>query len=184
MKNLLILALALTLSLFGLQLAHAGADEADEPTKIVVALTTDDFGLPETDISHLAIGDAETIHTDSGKTIDLLRTKEGVEIYVDGELVDTGLAGMRDHDGHEGIHKRIKIICDGEDDAEACDELTLLEDGDIDLDALHGEEHETIIIRKLEADGEDGLEIDEDVDVHTGEDGRKIILIRKTGEEI
>jgi hypothetical protein len=42
---------------------------------MVIALQTDDFELAETDISDLEIGDAETIYTESGKTIDLLRTR-------------------------------------------------------------------------------------------------------------
>ena len=43
--------------------------------------------VADTDISHLGVGDAETIYTESGKTIDLLRTEDGVEVYVDGELL-------------------------------------------------------------------------------------------------
>jgi len=80
---------------------------------MVIALATDDFELAETDISDLEIGDAETIYTESGKTIDLLRTAEGVEIYVDGELLETGLeSGVGVHDGHHAVHKHVEVVCD------------------------------------------------------------------------
>jgi hypothetical protein len=72
--------------------------------KMVIALTTDDFELAETDVSDLGIGDSETIYTESGKTIDLLRTADGIEIYVDGELLELGsLHG-------EGHHEKVIII--------------------------------------------------------------------------
>ena len=37
--------------------------------KMVVALNTDDFDLAETEISHLGVGDAETIYTEDGRII-------------------------------------------------------------------------------------------------------------------
>ena len=56
-------------------------------TEMVIALKTDKFELTETDISTLAIGEARTIETDSGSVIDILRTADGADIYVDGELL-------------------------------------------------------------------------------------------------
>ncbi|MFT5351471.1 MAG: hypothetical protein ACI9MF_002294, partial [Gammaproteobacteria bacterium] len=69
-------------------LIYAGITFAGNKEKMVVELKTNDFEIAETDISDLAIGESETIVTESGKTIDLLRTAEGIEIYMDGELMD------------------------------------------------------------------------------------------------
>lgn len=80
--------------------------------KMVVALATDDFELAETDVSHLAVGEAETIHTESGQIIDILRTGDGLEIYVDGKLIDAGGPGL--HEERRVVHKRVDVICDGE----------------------------------------------------------------------
>jgi hypothetical protein len=115
---------------------------------MVIALKTDDFELAETDVSHLEIGDAETIYTQSGKTIDLLRTAEGIEIYVDGELLETGLEGEDGiHEGHHIVHKRVEVECESD---EECEELVWIsDDEDIDMESMHGEDHhEKIIIIK------------------------------------
>ena len=102
--------------------AIAGGEEKVVEDQMVIALKGDDFELHETDISHLAVGDAETIVTDSGKTIDLLRTEDGVEIYVDGELLDIGGGHGELHEAHEVheshkmVYKTIEIECESEDD--------------------------------------------------------------------
>lgn len=114
--------------------------------KIVVAVSTDDFELEETDLSHLAVGDAETIVTESGKTVDLLRTEDGIEIYIDGELVETGGS----HDENHIVHK-IKIICD--EDEEDCGDLAAIPElVDIDVETLHKGERKVIVIK---GDGEE-----------------------------
>jgi len=120
-------------------------------TEMVIALKTDKFELTETDISTLAIGEAKTIETESGSIIDILRTADGAEIYVDGELLEM------DFD-HEGIHAEhmikthVEIICE---DEEACDEnvITIMNGDDIDLEEIHG--------------------------MHGGEEGHKVIIIKK-----
>jgi len=102
--------------------------QAQSEKKMVIALKTDNFELTKTDISALLVGEAETIETDSGKVIDILRTADGVEIYIDGELLE--------------------IDFDNED---------LDEDIDFEeLHKMHidGEEHKIIVIRK-EIDTED-----------------------------
>ena len=125
--------LLLTAAVFTLGAASISAGE----DKVVIALKTDDFELAETDISELEIGDAETIYTQSGKTIDLLRTAEGVEIYVDGELLEMGLNGEEGiHEGHHIVHQHIEVECDTEEDCDA----------DIELGSLHGEDHHQKVI--------------------------------------
>ena len=81
MRHIPCILIAATFIVFGITPAIAG-DEQDEAERqpLVIALKADEFELHETDLSHLGVGDAETIVTDSGKTIDLLRTAEGIEI--------------------------------------------------------------------------------------------------------
>jgi hypothetical protein len=126
-KTLVVFLLALICSFSTFSVNAAQSTDGVIEKKRVVALKTDDFELHETDISDLAVGEAETVFTESGKTIDLLRTAEGVEIYVDGELLDTGPGGL------EGVH--------GEEDF----------DIDLDMEAHHGDGHEAkvIVIKKI-----------------------------------
>ena len=130
------LILLLTVAVFTLGAAALSAGE----DKMVIALTTDDFELAETDVSDLEIGDSETIYTQSGKTIDLLRTADGIEIYVDGELLELGLDGEEGiHEGHHIVHQHVEVDCYTEEDC----------DMDIELGSLHGEgHHEKVIIIK------------------------------------
>ena len=128
----------------------ASSVQADSEEKMVIALKTDDFELTETDISTLAIGEGQTIETESGKVIDILRTPDGVEIYVDGEMLEMDF----DHDGLHSEHmvkKHVEVICDSD---EGCEEMIWISaDEDIDLEELHkmheGEEgHKFIVIKK------------------------------------
>jgi hypothetical protein len=157
-SRLVLFLAALTLALGGVSLAAADGGEEAQVQKIVIALSTDDFELHETDLSHLAVGDAETIVTESGKTIDLLRTEEGVEVYVDGERMDPGLQDDPDmhpntHQGHQLVHKHVEVVC-GEEDS--CKKMVWVSgEDDPDLEALHGEDHaEKVIVikRKIAAD--------------------------------
>ncbi len=121
--------------------------ETVKEEKILIALNTDDFVIEETDLSHLAVGDAETIVTDSGKTVDLLRTEDGIEVYVDGELIDTGGS----HDEHHIAH-RIKIICD-EGQQDCVEDMSWIEGmEDIEVETLHDGRHRVVI---MGGDGED-----------------------------
>jgi len=126
--------------------AIAGGDSGQvHEKKVVVAVKTDDVELHEVDVSHLQPGDSETIFTENGKTIDILRTEDDVEIYIDGELVDAAKHAEGEHaggtHGEDGkvhvVRKRIEINCDDRDD---CDEMEWVsEDGNVvilDKDAL------------------------------------------------
>jgi len=134
MIHKLILLLAVAVFTLGAASLSAGED------KMVIALTTNDFELAETDVSNLEIGDSETIYTQSGKTIDLLRTADGIEIYVDGELLELGLDGEEGiHEEHHIVHQYVEVDCDTEEDC----------DMDLELGSLHGEgHHEKVIIIK------------------------------------
>lgn len=148
------------------------ADSGETEKQMVIALHTDDFELQETDISHLAVGESETIVTDSGQTIDLLRTGEGVEIYVDGELLEPGLHGDPAlHGEHQVIHKRVEVVC--EDDG-ACEKTVWVsDDADVHIDASDGAEHEVIVLHEAHGDG------GELVELAPGEHEEKIIIIRE-----
>jgi len=164
-------------------------------TEMVIALKTDNFELTETDISTLAIGEAKTVETDSGSIIDILRTADGAEVYVDGELLEMDF----DHEGVHGKHmirKHVEVICE---DDEGCDEsvITILS-GDEDSPHWVVEEGENVFIHKeIEisctdeeegtscsdkmiwiSDGED-MDLEEIHEMHKGEEGHKVIVIKK-----
>jgi hypothetical protein len=159
--------------------ASAGEHAADHEKKMVVAVKTNDFELVETDISHLGVGESEIIQTEDGRTIDLLRTTEGVEIYLDGELVD--LAGLHDGSGeHRVVKHRVKIICEGDEEESECEEKVWMSD-DIDLEALHEEGEHVIMIHKLQH-GESEVDIDEEIEIDADGRHKKIIVIKKHSE--
>jgi hypothetical protein len=179
---------------------YTGISFAGDKEKMVVKLKTDDFEMAETDISSLEIGESETIVTESGKTIDLLRTAEGVDIFVDGELLEMPHMDelSADGSGHK-FHKRIEIDCEvhGDDEMEAeCGEnMFFMADGDIDIEALHadGDAHKIIVKRmhsECESDDEgecDDLKVwvtdGEDIDLselHEVSEGHKMIRIHKS----
>ena len=131
-------------------LLATGNVQADTEETMIIALKTDDFEMTETDISSLAIGESQTIETDSGKVIDLLRTADGVEIYVDGELLEMsfdreGLHEEGSHDVHT-IRKHVEVICDND---EECDKNVFVFTGDdTDIASFVSDEGENIIIHK------------------------------------
>lgn len=136
--------LFLAAGVFAVTATSASAGEESEMVveeKIVVELNTDDFTIEETDLSHLAVGDAETIVTESGKTVDLLRTEDGVEVYIDGELVETGGS----HDEKHIVHK-IKIVCDSDEEDCGEDMTWISKMEDIDVETVHDGEHKVIIM--------------------------------------
>ena len=164
--------------------------------KMVIALQTDDFELAETDISTLAIGEAQTIETDSGKIIDILRTADGAEIYVDGELLEMDFDNEDLHEEHV-INRDVEIICDND---EECSEHVIIHMGDdSDIAELVSADGENIIIhREVEitcTDDQEGTHCsdemvwvsdDEDMDLgklheaHESGEGHKVIVIKKT----
>ncbi len=116
----------------------------DHDARMVIALETDEFVLPETDISHLAEGEAETVVTESGTVVDLLRTGDGVEVYVDGDLIAPAI-----HDDHGPAgHKEVEIHCD---DAGQCEKFVRIGDvgnGDELLESEGQPIEKVIIVRE------------------------------------
>lgn len=100
---------------------------AGDREEMVIELKTSDFEVAATDISELAIGESKTIETDSGKIIDILRTNDGAEIYIDGELLEMNNTHGGMHEIHK-IEKHVEIICDDEENCE--EEILVLTDGE------------------------------------------------------
>jgi hypothetical protein len=179
-----------TLAAFALIAANSVYAE----TEIIIALKTDNFELTETDISALAIGEAKTIETESGSIIDILRTTDGAEIYVDGELLEMDF----DHEGIHGEHmikKHVEVICESDED---CGEHVIVLSGDEDVSDWVTEKGDNIFIHKeIElsctddeegtscsdkmiwvSEGED-IDLEEIHEMHKGEDSHKVIVIKK-----
>ena len=146
---------------------------AENEEKMIIALKADDFEMAETDISDLAIGESHTIETESGKVIDILRTEEGAEIYVDGELLEMDFGGDALHEEHL-MQKNVEVICDND---EECDKNVFVLAGD-DAEAAHwvAEDGENVVIHKeveincTSKDGEDTECSDKMVWVSDGDD--------------
>lgn len=181
--------------LLALALLATTSVQADTREKMVIALKTSDFELTETDISQLAIGEAQTIETESGKVIDILRTADGAEIYVDGELLEMNFDEEGLHEQHM-VKKHVEIICD---DNEECDEdVFVVHAEDHDISHLVSPDGENIVIHKeiaIECTDDEGetscsdkmvwISDDEDIDIeelhqlHKDQDGHKVIVIKK-----
>ena len=133
-----------------LALLAATSVQAESEEKMVIALKTGDFELLETDVSELVIGESQTIETDSGKVIDILRTTDGVELYIDGELLEMDFSDQGLHEEHM-VQKHVEIICSDEED---CDKNVFVVNGeDFDFEGLHemrgdGENHKIVVIKK------------------------------------
>lgn len=169
--------------------------QADTRDKMVIALKTNDFELTETDISALAIGEAQTIQTESGRVIDILRTADGAEIYVDGELLEMKYDDEDQHEEHM-VRKHVEVICEN---GEECDKNVFILAGDDDhaQGLVDGEGHGVFIHREIElsctdddedtsctdhmvwtSDGEE-VDLEELHEMHEGEKAHKIIVIKK-----
>jgi hypothetical protein len=166
--------------------------QAETREKMVIALKTSDFELTETDISDLAIGEARTIETDSGKVIDVLRTAEGAEIYVDGELLELNIADEVAH-GQHTVTEHVEVICHDEDD---CDTNVVVVGGNDHENSDHvilhkeievscsDEGEETRCADKMVwiSDGEE-IDIEELHELHEDSGDHKVIVIRKHVEK-
>lgn len=180
-----------------------------EGHSVVIALKTNDFELGETEVSDLAVGESKTIVTDGGKTIDLLRNEDGIEIYVDGELIEMDIDPDKNLHAGQHLSEDIEIVCT--DDRE-CQDMVWIQAGaeamakeapdgggvhvirsEIQIECDDGENcsEQAIVIANDPAsleilDGHDGdshvirLHQSDDNEQHPGK--RKIIVIRQHEE--
>ena len=138
----------------------------------------------EADVSDMAVGESETFVTESGRTVDLLRTQDGMEVYLDGELLDMDFENV--HGKHLVIHKDTDVECSSDVEGECDHDNVFIMAGD-DLHAVDGD-HMKIISKHVEVICDDDEDCEEMVwisdgdDVHVEElheeDGHKIIKIR------
>lgn len=169
--------------------------QAENQKKMIVALKTSDFELTETDISSLAVGEAQTIETESGRVIDILRTANGAEIYVDGELLEMNFDDDALHEKHM-VRKHAEIECENDED---CDNNVVILSGDHDdLPDWITEEGDNVFIHKEIVlsctDDEEGsscrdkavwvseggdIDLEEIHEKHNSADAHKVIVIRK-----
>jgi len=190
MKYLFRTVLALTF----LTILAATSVQAETQKKMVVALKTHDLELTEMDISSLAVGEGQTVETESGRVIDILRTTDGAEIYVDGELLETDFDADGLHEEHM-IRKHVEVECE---DGEECDKSVVILSGDNgDLHELMTHEGDNVFIHKeIElscTDDEEGtscsdkmvwvsegdeIDLEEIHELHTSGDAHKVIVIK------
>lgn len=176
-------------------LLSATSIQANNQEKMIIALKTDGNELVHADISELAIGEAKTIETDDGTVIDILRTADGAELYVDGELLEMEYDAEGMHADHM-IKRHVVIICE---DDENCNETEIIfADNDSDMLTWVSEDGASVFINKeIEfscTDDDEGtgcadqlvwvtegddIDIERIHELHQGEDGHKIMVIRK-----
>jgi hypothetical protein len=163
--------------------AFAGGGESISTHVIKVA--ADGNEVIEADVSDLQLGESLEFVTESGQIIDILKAPEGIEIYLDGELLDPhgGVHGdLEQLHQHIAIHEEVlDIDCDDADDCEA--HIEALVAGDF--------EHAEVIIARhgvteiCDADGDCDTSIrilsdgDAAVDVLSGDANKRVIIIEK-----
>jgi len=172
--------------------------QAQTEEKVVVAIKTDHFALAKTDISELAVGEAKTIETESGKVIDILRTADGAEVFIDGKLLEMDFDDDGLHEEHM-IRKHVEIICANDED---CDKHVVIHaDDDSDITEWITEDGDNVIIHKeIEltcTDDEEGtscsdqmvwvsdgdeIDIEELHKKHADGKGYKVIVIKKESD--
>jgi len=172
--------------------------QAQTEEKMVVAIKTDHFALAKTDISELAVGEAKTIETENGKVIDILRTADGAEVYIDGKLLEMDFDDEGLHEEHM-IRKHVAIICANDED---CDKHVVIHsDDDSDITEWITEDGDNVIIHKeIEltcTDDEEGtscsdkmvwtsdgdeIDIEELHKKHADGKGYKVIVIKKESD--
>ena len=147
----------------------------------VIKVGTSEADLIEADVSDLELGESRSFVTESGKTVDILKTPEGMEIYIDGERIDIGDASNLHHGHTEGHERKVVIKCD---DPEGCDDM---------LAEMMDQEEENVFVmrREIEVVCDEDEECEQKVwiegdreslsdadSLHDG-DGHKVIVIRK-----
>jgi hypothetical protein len=150
----------------------------------IIKVAADGDEVIEADVSELELGESLEFVTESGQVIDILKAPEGIELYIDGELLDP-LAAHGDLERlhrHIAIHEEaLDIDCEVVDDCEAHIEALVARDF----------EHAEVFIARREmteicdADGhcETSIEIladgDGAVDKLSGDASKRVIIIER-----
>jgi hypothetical protein len=183
------------ISLAALAFLTTTSVQAGTEEKVVIALKTDDFALVEADVSDLAVGESKTIETDNGKVIDIIRTADGAEVYIDGELLEMDFSNEGLHEEHM-IRKHVEVICD--DDQECDKNVFFIKGDDGDLNTwISGDGDHVLLHEEIElscssdgdettcsdemviiTDGED-FDLEELHEMHANDTDHKVIMIKK-----
>jgi hypothetical protein len=182
-------------TLAALALLATTSVQAETREEMVIALKTNDFELTETDISTLAIGEGQTFETDSGKVIDILRTADGAEIYVDGELLEMNFDEESLHQEHM-VKRHVEIICDSDEDCEqdivihAIDHSDtsdwVIEEGEnvfihkeIEISCSDEEDETSCTDKMIWISDEEDIDLEKIHEMHKDGEEHKVIFIRK-----
>ena len=179
-----------TTGLAALTLAFAGfafAGDLHREHKMMVKLDTGDAEVIEADITDLEIGESRSFVTDSGRSVDMIRTADGMEVYIDGELLDMDFHG--DHGNNVVLHDEFEIECHSDGEEEDCTHDAIFISDTGDLHEIDGD-HIKVIRKSIEVVcDEDSEDCDTNVWVAEGDDvdvlheahgeGHKVIRIHK-----
>jgi hypothetical protein len=123
----------------------------------IVKFLAGDATVIEADVTDLLVGESQTFVTENGDSLDVLRTHEGLELYLNGELLDPGLGGPGHHGQSAGSDKagtwsgkRVEKICQSDaatGDLTCDEEVWISGDATGEWDELTpGDEHHARII--------------------------------------
>lgn len=173
---------ALTLALAGSTLAWA--DTAELHTEKVIAIDSGNGSLIELDVSDLQDGEAMEAIGEDGTRVDVIKSADGLELYVDGQLLDEFGRAMElasDKDLH-----MIRTACDDEGETEQCAHVTALVKEHLTL--TDGEDISKII--KIDCRSEDECmdlawidELAQGSDIHVEHDVKVIRIEKHSSEE-
>jgi hypothetical protein len=180
----------LAMSIFATTAALAG--ESTHERKEVFKLKTADAEMIEADVTDLAIGESETFVTESGRTVDLLRTEDGMEIYLDGELLEMDSNDEVVHGKHVMIHSDVEVECSTDTGDECEHEMVFINASD-DVEVLDGDQVKVIskhveVICDEDEECEEMVWISDGGDLHTDDlheagEGHKVIKIKTHKDE-
>lgn len=174
---------SLLAALLAASVAPAGETEHQHELKIMLATDGDD--VIDTDISDLEVGESQSFVTKSGKTIDIIRTAEGAEVYIDGELQELGFGDLEAHGEHVIVHRDVEVECIS-DNPEACEEHEFVfVEADGDYSYSTGADEDGFVHKRVEVICEDNGECEKTVWVSGDEEdlqateGHKVIRIHE-----
>lgn len=182
--------LALSTALFAAPLWAGGSHHETH----VIKVKTDDAEMVEADVSDLALGESRSFVTDSGRTVDILRAPEGIEVYIDGELLEAEFGAEDLHERMALIHEEMEIECEADDEAECEDHFAYAwstEDTDenvfvarkiVEISCEGDEDCDEMVW--ISEDGEGDFDIDFEGEGLHEEDAHKVVVIRKESREV
>ena len=159
-----------------LLLAGAALAEINEHHEMKIMVMADGDELIDADVSDLAVGESRGFVTESGKTVDIVRTAEGVDLYIDGELqeMDFDVDGL--HGEHHVWHEDVEVECADDADGECLHEFVFVSSDDDYAYEYGGDDNVVVIKKAIEIvceDGEDCAGLHEDREAH------KVIRIKR-----